>query len=511
MTRTHPFIYLYLCLILLQAGCASVDFDQERSQSHALALSENSALGKYVSDWQSTQADGISGFYPLNEGMDALGARLRLIDAAEKSIDLQYFLMKGDTAGRLFSARLLEAADRGVRIRFLLDDIFTTIDDIELFVLNQHPNIEIRLFNPIARRGFQKLNFLREFDRANRRMHNKSFTADGSFTIVGGRNIAAEYFNLRDNTEFFDLDVLAIGPIVTEVSDSFDEFWNHSKAVPIENLKQVPGSEAIEQTREKIDQIASIEATDVYRRAINSTLIEKMAAQEIEPYLAQSRLLSDDAVKLDTRPTEESMKLIQELGQLLRQAESEIVLVTPYFIPTKKGVKFWQEITAKDIDVTLLTNSLASTNHVPVHAAYEGYRKDLLRAGFTLYEARPDAYQIMNSKTKSKRISTLHTKLVIIDRRYVFIGSLNLDPRSVVINTEMGVLIDSTDLASRLLENHDLALEKLLYKVVLNDKGKLEWHTEESGNPTVLHKEPQTSIWRRFQASIFKLLPEGQL
>ena len=185
---------------------------------------------------ETAQHDGLSGFYPLRQGMDALGVRLRLAERAEKSIDMQYFLMKLDTAGVVMANALLKSADRGVRVRFLLDDVFTTVPDRSFLLMNQHPNIEIRIFNPVSRRGVYAFNFIGQFSQANRRMHNKSFTVDNSISVVGGRNIADEYFELKADAVFVDFDVLAVGPIAAEISNSFDEYWNHSRAVPIEQF-----------------------------------------------------------------------------------------------------------------------------------------------------------------------------------------------------------------------------------------------------------------------------------
>ena len=226
------YISVLLVLVGLSGGCATVSFDQPKSHSVAFTDTGDTVLGKSVADWVSLH-QGLSGFYPLDQGMDALGVRLRLADRAEKSIDLQYFLMKNDTAGAVITNALLKAADRGVRVRFLIDDVFTTFPDRYFLLLNQHPNIEIRIYNPVSRSGLPILNFIGQFSQANRRMHNKSFTVDNSISVVGGRNIADEYFELKTDAVFVDFDVLALGPIAVDISKSFDEYWNHSRAVPI--------------------------------------------------------------------------------------------------------------------------------------------------------------------------------------------------------------------------------------------------------------------------------------
>jgi putative cardiolipin synthase len=229
-TRT---ILLLMMLHALISGCASGPFDYPRSYSEVITDTRDTTIGRAVTQWHKKHP-GISGFYPLISGNDAFGARLALMDMAESSIDAQYFLMKMDMAGLVFVAKLLEAADRGVRVRFLLDDIFTSVDDEAFLTINQHPNIEMRLFNPIGRGGSSLLNFLGDFDRANRRMHNKSLTIDHQVSIVGGRNIAEEYYELKKAGKFKDLDVLGVGPVAGDIAKTFDRFWNHELAVPVE-------------------------------------------------------------------------------------------------------------------------------------------------------------------------------------------------------------------------------------------------------------------------------------
>ncbi len=249
--------YLPYCSLILSAtlilitGCATVSFDQAKSYSQAFTDTEHTELSQYAAN-KTEQQEGLSSFYPLKQGMDALGVRLRLAEKAEKSIDLQYFLMKNDTAGTVIANALLKAADRGVRVRFLLDDLFTTVPDDSFLLINQHPNIEIRIFNPVSRIGVSAFNFIWHFDQANRRMHNKSFTVDNVISVVGGRNIADEYFNLKAESVFVDFDVLAVGPIAGEISQSFDTYWNHSRAVPIDQFIKESKKRDLETVRAKI-------------------------------------------------------------------------------------------------------------------------------------------------------------------------------------------------------------------------------------------------------------------
>ena len=451
-------------------------------------------------------------FYPLTQGMDAFGARLSLMDQAEKSIDAQYFLMKPDSAGLVFSAELLQAADRGVRVRFLLDDIFTTVDDRGLILLNEHPNIEMRIFNPIARKGIYAFNYAGHFKLANRRMHNKSFTVDNQVAVVGGRNIAEEYFQLDTTGEFIDFDMLVTGPIVKEVSAAFDRYWNHELAIPMDALYDEADAAEVADIRRQVDEMFEAERDSVYSKAIHTNLIHDLTALTLRPYAADARMIIDDPQKLLEDVSDDQKIVATEMRKELMGATDEILIFTPYFIPGKQGIETIQEITGKGVRIVVLTNSLATNNHTSVHSAYSSYRKRLLEAGVELWEARANAAEVINEDgSKSMEHLTLHTKGMIIDRRQIFVGSLNLDPRSIDINTEMGILIDSPELGQLMAENSIERIPELAYRLKLNDKGKINWHATIDGEEVVETKEPLTSGWRRFQAWFLKIAPEKQL
>jgi putative cardiolipin synthase len=503
-------IFVLFILTVAFTGCATVPFDDPKPYSKTISDTSNTRLGKDVSKWVEAH-DGFSGFYPLNNGMDALGARLRLAEVAEKSIDLQYFLMKQDTAGLVTMNSLLKAADRGVRIRFLLDDIFTTAPDRGLLLMNQHPNIEVRLFNPISRRGFSSLNFLGDFKQANRRMHNKSFTADNKISIVGGRNIADEYYNLKQDSVFLDFDVIAMGPVVNEISMSFDEYWNHSRAVPMEKIAANKADEDLETVRADIAEEFNRLYDTVYARALESELLQDLIADRRRMFPAEARVLSDSPDKLINEISEEQMRLAMNLRQVLLSAEKEIILITPYYVPGDNGVELMRNLVNKGLRVVLLTNSLAANNHVPVHSGYSRYRKDVIRAGVELYEARATAAREQSGNEEGPERLTLHTKIFVIDRRYLFVGSLNLDPRSIEINAEMGLLIDSEELIAYMLPDPDAKLAQLTYRVLLNEDGDLEWHGRIDGTEVVETREPDTSAWLRFKAWFMKIAPESKL
>jgi len=508
-SRSTAGLHALLLLTLFFTGCATVPHDLPKTSSEFMTDTGNTHFGRLAADWADNHEER-SGFQPIFQGMDALGARLRILEKAEKSVDLQYFLMKDDSAGKVMLYALLQAADRGVRIRFLLDDVFTTAPDRNLLLLNQHPNAEIRLFNPISRSGIRALNFVGNFRQANRRMHNKSFTVDNAVSIVGGRNIADEYFQLKETSVFADFDVLAFGPVVSEISASFDDYWNHALAVPIELLSTDLEAGALDAARDRIDANTGVLYSGTYKRALESSLLQDVMSGKQALFVADARVMADSPEKLVNAVSIEHKKLVGELRELVISAKQEVVIISPYYVPGKSGVEFAREIVDEGVRLIVVTNSLASNNHVPVHSAYARYRKDVLGVGVELYEARADAGRFAATPGGPENF-TLHTKLILIDRRYLFVGSLNMDPRSVDINAEMGLLIDSPEMTGAMADIIDARLTDIAYEVVLNDKGKLEWHGQTDGAEVVETKEPQTSGWLRFKAWFMKIAPESQM
>jgi putative cardiolipin synthase len=498
---------LAVLAVTLTSACASLPTDYERTETVALTDTRDTSLGEAVSRWAAAN-NGQSGFYPLPAGLDALGARLALIDRAERSIDAQYFLIKHDSAGLIFAGKLVEAADRGVRVRFLLDDVFTTVEDEDLLRLDEHPNIEIRLFNPIARGGSSMLNFLLDFKTANRRMHNKSFTVDNQATIVGGRNIAEEYFQLTADAEFLDLDVLAFGPVAPAVSTTFDRFWNHQLAVPLSAFEI--GDEGLPALREQLNTAMSTTGDSIYRQAIDAPLVQNLLTRNATLLPADAEVITDDPDKLLNEVSREQQILITRMAEVVAAATKEVIVSTPYFVPGDEGVAFWRRVVDSGVKVSIVTNSLASTNHIAVHSAYAGYRKELLQAGVDLYEVRANAVADATSEEGPDSL-TLHTKAASIDGRYTFVGSLNLDPRSIDINTEMGVLIDATTLAEPPTERFRQRLAELAYKLELDERGKILWRATIDGQEVIETSEPLASRGRKFNAWVQKIAPESQM
>lgn len=500
-----------ILVLLALAGCASVPLDSPKKTSYAVADTSGTSVAANVAEWLGGSGD-VSGFYPLSQGFDAFGARLKLTEMAEASIDLQYFLMKPDDAGFTLLAKLLQAADRGVRVRLLLDDVFTTMDDVYLGVLDAHPNIEVRIFNPIARNGLYAVNYVGHFSRLNRRMHNKAFIVDNSVAVVGGRNIAVEYFQLETSGEFLDFDMLSAGKIVKDVSTEFDTYWNHSLAVPMGVLFDESDIEQLNAARSELDRKMDEAGNSIYGRATSTPLMEQLVGNEVSPFIAEGRLISDDPQKLLEKISPTQQLIVNELRDVLADAEDVIYIFTPYFIPRKRGVDFIRSLRARGVRIVVITNSLATNNHTSVHSSYSSYRKDLLRAGVELWEARADAAEITTpeGETQLEKL-TLHTKGIIIDDDLVFVGSLNLDPRSIDINTEMGMLIRSPELAEIMTRQAADRIASIGYWLELDENDDIVWRATIDGESIVETKEPQTTGWQRFAAWFLKILPENQL
>jgi len=503
-----------LCLFVLLQGCAGVPFDYPKTASTHHPASAHTHWGAIDVAWEE-QHGAESGFIGLGHGIDGLGARLRLMERAEATIDAQYFILKKDLAGTLFAGELLRAADRGVRVRLLVDDIFSPGVDAPFTLLDRHHNIEVRIFNPVARGGPRYWNYVWDFRRANRRMHNKSFIVDNAMAVVGGRNIGEEYFELDQNVRFDDFEVLAIGPIVDAVSDGFDQYWNSDLSVPMRAFDLDADVAELDEWRTWMrDKITGEgEQDNVFWRAIESDLMSRIASGERHFVAAPATMVADPPDKLQAEVGDRDLTLLaNELARRFRAAREEIVIITPYFIPQETGVTLFEELLAKGIRVMIITNSLASTNHVPVYAGYRRYRDRLLRAGAEMYEVRPDVLTVENAFGLNPAHNTLHSKFTIVDRSSIFVGSLNFDPRSIFINSEMGLFIESSSKAEALMSEVETELDRSLYRLDLDDQGRLRWTYQDGEREVVLTHSPQTSWWRRLQARFYAMLPiEDQL
>jgi putative cardiolipin synthase len=506
------------CLLLVGAlsACATVDFDYPKEQSTAIADTEGTFLGGIVDPFEDLNPNK-SGFMLLSDGIDALAARLLLSSGAEKTIDAQYYLITNDPIGFVFIGSLLKAADRGVRVRLLLDDIQTKGYDAGMAALDSHPNFEVRIFNPFAGRSGRFSDGLTSFSRINRRMHNKSFTIDNQITIVGGRNIADEYFGAHGTVNFGDVDVMAIGPVVRDVSNMFDTYWNHKAAAPVPAFAKMSDdpAAALEQLRIRIDaEVEAVKKTQ-YAEAVEADFNKYMGTTLKIFTWADYELAYDSPDKVYKKIAKEGniQTITSKLAATIETAENELIVISPYFVPRKQGVEFIQSLRDRGIDVTIITNSLAATNHSVVHSGYAPSRKPLLNMGVKIHEVRVNASRdSIERGGAGAELATLHTKAFVVDCKQLFVGSFNWDPRSVNINTELGVIIESPEMAEKTCMDIEAALDLKTYEVVLNEQGKLRWIDRSGAEPVTYDKEPDTGFWRRFSVGFMRILPiRGQL
>jgi putative cardiolipin synthase len=438
--------------------------------------------------------------------------------AAQRSLDLQYYIWHADTTGALMAQAAWEAAERGVRVRMLLDDANTKGFDETLAALDAHPKIEVRLFNPFANRGFRLGDFATDFSRVNRRMHNKSFTADNQVTIVGGRNIGNEYFGADPDVGFQDLDVIAIGPVVREVSHQFDLYWNSPSAYPVSSvIRPVDPAGAAQKVRDAEARLQQDPAAVRYLRAVRETpLLPRLLAGDLQKEWAAAHVIHDDPSKVLVPPEREDVQLLPHLTQSMGKPLAELDLVSPYFVPGKEGTEGLVTLARSGVKVRVLTNSLAATDVSPVHAGYAKYRTDLLRGGVQLYELKrtPSRQAETEAEAKERRDAvgssgaSLHAKTFGVDRSRIFVGSFNLDPRSARLNTEMGVVIASPSMTTELASQFDKVIPEASYEVRLKDDGSgLQWIERTPEGEKRLDDEPSAGFFKRLWIGILGLLP----
>lgn len=497
-------------LLSILTACALPTLEH-REQSYAISQDESAQtrLGQFFAPSLAQQPE-LSGVLPLDQAMDAFAARMLLIAAAQRSIDIQYYIWRDDITGNLLLYALHEAAQRGVRVRLLLDDNGISGLDSKLAVLNAQPGVEVRLFNPFPFRAWKRLGYLTDFSRLNRRMHNKSLTVDGQLTIVGGRNVGDEYFGATQDVAFADLDVLAVGPIVDEMEQDFDRYWNSESAYPVSLLIARPHAEQAQILVHDEAMTAKLAKAQVYVQAVaQSNFIEQLFAGRLEFLWVPVHIVSDDPAKVLDQASEAQL-LTTRLQAVLSKPELSVDIVSPYFIPTEQGVEILASLVRQGIQVRVLTNSLEATDVLPVHAAYAKYRIPLLQSGVALYEMRSEKERI-RPKEKAGPFgssgTSLHAKTFAIDGKRVFIGSFNFDPRSARLNTELGFVIESPVLAKKLAEAFDQGLGQYAYQLGLNEKQQLIWQVHTDKEPQVLTSEPGANIWTNLYLRFLSLLP----
>jgi putative cardiolipin synthase len=493
--------------VLLQ-GCAQLPSLAGRSSSVALQDTADTRLGKSV--LPRTQAQpGKSGVFALTDGRDAFAARVLLADASERSLDIQYYIWRDDATGTLLSEAVRRAAARGVRVRLLLDDNGTFGLDTRLVALDAHPNIEVRLFNPFMQRRWRVVGYLTDFSRLNRRMHNKSFTADNQATIIGGRNVGDEYFGAGSGVSFSDLDVLAIGPVVNDVSKDFDRYWASDSSYPVERLLPPLGRDAVAGVAPARSRVEQNPVHAEYLQAIASLpYVQQVLAGQLPFEWAVTLMVSDDPAKGLGRAADDKL-LWSRLAQILETPKRELELVSAYFVPGEKGAEYFSALARHGVKVSILTNSLEATDVPAVHAGYAKRRMPMLEAGVVLFEmeARFSPPPTPARGVIGSTSASLHAKTFSVDRSRVFIGSFNFDPRSARLNTEMGFVIDSPVMARAIADAFTDKIPARAYRLRLSDAGALQWVEQCDGEEIAHDEEPGAGFWLRAFVGLLSVLP----
>lgn len=500
-----------LGLTIMLAGCSHTT-PQHRTASSAISQAEarNTKLGQAIGPLADAHP-GLSGIYLLSAAHDAFAARMLLAKAAERSLDIQYYIWRKDITGILLLEALRQAADRGVRVRLLIDDNGNAGLDTQLAALDTHPKIEVRLFNPFYYRNFKLLGYVTDFKRANRRMHNKSFTADSQATIIGGRNIGDEYFGGTEDALFSDLDVLAVGPVVREVSQDFDLYWSSQSSFPVTQVLPAVKPEALEGLASSADTTGRSEGAASYMKALSSlSIVNELMEGKLRLEWATTRMVSDDPAKGQGSVQGKDL-MIRQLSDIVGEPTDTLNLVSSYFVPTESGTEAFVAMAERGVKVKVFTNSLAATDVAVVHAGYAKWRKALLTAGIELYEMRRAESEQERPSSRPGRFgssgSSLHAKTFSVDGTYFYVGSFNFDPRSAVLNTELGFVIESPTLARKIDAAFNTDIPERAYEVRLSEDGDLYWLERHDGKVLRHDTEPETTFWQRASVWFASHLP----
>jgi putative cardiolipin synthase len=455
-------------------------------------------MGRYF-DRINPDPRRLTGVRTLSDPRTAFRARFAFAAQARKTLDLQYYLWKGDTTGQLLLWQALRAADRGVQVRILIDDIYHSGRDIAYAAIDQHPNVQVRVFNPIGNRGWTKnLNYVFNKSQLNYRMHNKIFLVDNAVAVLGGRNIGDDYFGIDPKLNFHDLDVLAVGAAARQAGEAYDLYWNSPWA-------------ALEQLRRAIEEdLAEIIEQVPYRVPMGEPeLIEALEQLRSELFWAEAEVIVDPLDRFEGGAESAFVKLGERLTAELSE---EVVIQTAYLIPTEEGIADIRRLTGQGVRFRVMTNSLLSNNHLSVHGHYAKHRKALLEAGAELYELRADTALLEYYKQSESRIASshsgLHTKAFVVDGRIAMIGSYNMDPRSRIWNSEIGLLVHSPEFAASVLADMNEEFEPgNAYRLSLDEDGKLLWTIEGADGTQTWRKDPEASWGKRASARMMGWLP----
>jgi cardiolipin synthase C len=490
--------WLLAAAVLALSACAGLPRNVEKTPSQAIQKPETTTLGRIAAAEEPSK--NLSGVRLLSSGEEAFASLIALADHAERTLDIQYYIIHEDDSTRTLLHHVRLAADRGVRVRILVDDLNTAGEDRRFKKLGDHANVEVRVFNPFPGGRFATwtrfVASATEFRRINHRMHNKLFVADNALAITGGRNIGDQYFTRDTHSNFIDLDVVAAGAIVPQLSASFDEFWNSKYAFPIASIAS---SNEPESTSAPLVEVATPAAAN--------WLAHELDAHSVQLDWVAASVLADEPAKIasETSPAEE-VTIANDITELMKSAKQELIIISPYFVPGKEGVALMRELVNRGVHISILTNSLASTDSPLVHIGYSRYRVQLLQLGIELREVRPKLGQ-KRARFHPFRSSnaSLHAKALVIDQKIVFIGSLNMDERSAHINSEMGLVMRSGEIARQVTNLLDDISTDGSYKLELVDHtDKLEWVSGEPGAQTTWHTDPETTraqrLWLKFLA-----------
>jgi putative cardiolipin synthase len=498
-------------LVALIIGCASLPSLDDRTETAVLADTAGTRLGRAVAA-EVAANPGMTGIHSLPEAHGAFAARAVFAAAADRSLDVQYYIWHGDQVGYLLLEALWQAAERGVRVRLLLDDMNTGGFDPTLAAFNEHPNIEVRLYNPFVQRTARWSAFLTDFRRVNRRMHNKSFTADNQVSIVGGRNIGNEYFGAGSDIDFADLDVVAVGAAVPAISSQFDLYWNSPSAYPVTSIVRSPGPDARADLEARFAAVRADPESNAYMQAVASTpLVRDLLGGRLRLEWVPARLVHDDPAKtLDTTDRKDVL-LFPQLMRIAGPAQETFDLISPYFVPGEDGSASLARLARSGVKIRVLTNSLASSEASVVFSGYAKRRKELLQAGVQLYEMRPTEGQGERARKTgvgSSGASALHAKTFSVDHLRSFVGSFNFDKRSELLNTEMGLVVEAPLIAQRFTEYFDHVVPTIAYEVRLKSDGSsMEWIERTATGEVRYDADPGTSALKRIGVEVLSLFP----
>ena len=520
-TYNKSMLAIYCSIAITVTGCNTLPKHKiESIPETALQVdTAQTTLAQIIQPLQEQHPD-LTGYLVLFEPLEALATRLSLIDKAEKRLDLQYYIWDNDKVGSLALHALIRAADRGVKIRLLIDDNNAKSTEGIFLALAQHPNIEVKLFNPYRFRKYRALDMILDLKRINRRMHNKSFIADHQVALIGGRNMTNQYYNVSDNYQFSDVDVMLVGTAVKDISHSFDEYWSHEYAYKVQEVvNQSAHHLSYESLKRQLDEhYKRVTVQNYLDLTSNSQAIDSLMSRDIQLDWVKAEVVKDSPDKIKSKAKKKE-HLNFQLIQHLEQPEKNVDLISAYFVPEKKGAKMLTDLAKDGVKVRVLTNSFKANDVAVVHAFYGKYRQNLLEHGVQLYEFLPalnkndldknteDLAKKAKVSIKGLSRSSLHAKLMALDEKQVFIGSFNFDPRSAYLNTEIGVLLNSPPLAQAVHTTMDENLSKYAYKLVLDANKKITWQRQTPQGPVIYTKEPRMKWWQRAGIKMLSWLP----